>query len=84
MPKNPKALRGFLGLTGYYRKFVQGYGGITAPLAALLRKGSFGWNEKAEKAFQKLKEVMTNLLILGLPDFSKSFIIVCDASGEGI
>jgi hypothetical protein len=84
MPKNPKALRGFLGLTGYYRKFVQGCGGIATPLTALLRKDSFGWNERAEEAFQRLKEVMTNPPVLELPNFSKSFIIECDASGEGI
>jgi len=84
MPRNLKALRGFLGLTCYYRKFVKGYRGITAPLTCLLMKDSFGWNDEAEEAFQKLKEVMTSPHVLGLLDFSKAFIIVCDASGTGI
>jgi hypothetical protein len=84
VPRNPKALKGFLGLTGYYRKFVKGYGGIAAPLTCLLRKDSFGWNDEAEEAFQELKEVMTSPLVLGLPDFSKAFIIKCDALGAGI
>jgi hypothetical protein len=71
-------------LTGYYRKFVKGYGGITAPLTSLLRKDSFNWNERAEEAFNLLKKTMSTPPVLGLTNFSKHFIIECDASGEGI
>ncbi|WVY91755.1 hypothetical protein V8G54_037269 [Vigna mungo] len=84
IPKNAKALRGFLGLTGYYRRFVKGYGQIAKPLTQLLTKEGFCWTHEAQRAFDALKGAVSKLPILAVPDFSKSFTLEINDSSKGL
>jgi hypothetical protein len=82
-PRSARAVRGVLGLAGYYRKFVQNYGSIAAPLTALLKKDGFSWKDEAAAAFQALKAAVTSAPVLALPDFARPFVIECDALTYG-
>ncbi|GAU45812.1 hypothetical protein TSUD_115000 [Trifolium subterraneum] len=84
IPTNLKQLRGFLGLTGYYRRFIKSYAKIAAPLTDLLRKDAFCWNDTTQKAFEELQRAVTSAPVLALPNFQNTFILETDASGLGV
>jgi hypothetical protein len=83
-PKTLNILHGFLGLTGYYHKFVKNYGKIASPLIALLKNNSFICTPATAQSFQTLKMAMCTTPVLALPDFTKTFVLECDALRKGI
>ena len=83
-PMNVKALRGFLGLIGYYRRFVKNYSIIGKPLTELLKKEGFLWGVEAKAAFDMLKRAMSEVPTLSLSDFNQPFVLEIDASNYGL
>jgi hypothetical protein len=84
-PQNDSDIRSFLGLVGYYRRFIEGFSKISMPMMKLLGKGkTFEWMPRREVSFQELKKRLTTTPVLTLPDVEKPFSIYCDASGQGL
>ncbi|GJX87928.1 putative reverse transcriptase domain-containing protein [Tanacetum coccineum] len=84
-PKTPTEIRQFLGLAGYYRRFIEGFSKIAKPMTKLTQKKvKFVWGDKQEAAFQLLKQKLCSAPILALPEGSKDFIAYCDASIKGL
>nr|GEY66027.1 putative reverse transcriptase domain-containing protein [Tanacetum cinerariifolium] len=80
-PKTPTKIRQFVGLAGYYRRFIEGFLKIAKPMTKLTQKSvKFDWSEKAEDVFQLLRQKLCSALILALPEGSESFVVYCDAS----
>nr|GEU42315.1 putative reverse transcriptase domain-containing protein [Tanacetum cinerariifolium] len=84
-PKTPTEIRQFLGLVGYYRRFIEGFSKIIKSMTKLTQKGiKFDWGEKEENAFQLIKQKLCSASILALPEGSKDFVVYCDASHKGL
>ena len=83
-PTSVSEIRSFLGLTGYYRRFIENFSKIAKPMTALLKKDTkFKWTEECEAIFQELKKRLTTAPVLILPDICKDFQVYCDASCLG-
>nr|GFA82265.1 putative reverse transcriptase domain-containing protein [Tanacetum cinerariifolium] len=84
-PKTPTEIRQFLGLAGYYRRFIEGFSKIAKSMTKLTQKAiKFDWGEKEENAFQLIKQKLCSAPILALPEGSEDFVVHCDASHKGL
>lgn len=85
IPKSPKQIKQFLGLIGYYRRFVKDFAKIAKPLTLLLKKDAqFQWLSHQQEAFEQFKRILTSEPILQFPDFNKPFVLTTDASNYAI
>ncbi|GJR80862.1 putative reverse transcriptase domain-containing protein [Tanacetum coccineum] len=84
-PKTPTKIRQFLGLSRYYRRFIEGFSKIAKSMTKLTQKGvKFDWGEKEENAFQLIKQKLCSVSILALPEGSEDFVVYYDASHKGL
>ena len=84
-PRSVTKVRSFLGLAGYYRRFVKGFSMTTVPMTRLLQKNMrFEWSEKFQASFEKLKAFLTEAPVLTQPTFGKEYVIFSDASLNGL
>ncbi|GJV83242.1 putative reverse transcriptase domain-containing protein [Tanacetum coccineum] len=84
-PRTSSEVRSFLGLAGYYRRFIKNFSKIAKPLTVLTQKSkTYDWGEEQENAFQTLKDKLCNALVLALPNRPEDFVVYCDASGLGL
>ena len=84
-PQNVSEMRSFLGLTSYYRRFIENFGSISAPLTKMLENNRpFIWDDEGKKSFNDLRARLSSSPILSYPDFTKPFILDTDASDKGI
>lgn len=84
-PRSVKELRGFLGQSGYYRRFIRGYGLTAKPLTALLRQGVlWQWTEHEQQSFDQLKSAVCQAPVLTLPNFQEQFCVETDTSEQGV
>ncbi|XP_060960833.1 uncharacterized mitochondrial protein AtMg00860-like [Cannabis sativa] len=84
-PKTVTEVRSFLGLAGYYNRFVEGFSKISTPLTELTKKNQrFVWTDKCEASFQEVKQRLVTTPVLALPSDKEKFIVYCDASRQGL
>ncbi|WVZ89774.1 hypothetical protein U9M48_036138 [Paspalum notatum var. saurae] len=84
-PQTVTEIRSFLGLVGYYRRFIKDFSKIAKHMTALTQKNAkFAWSPKCEEAFGTLKKLLTSTPVLAQPDITKPFDVYCDASGSGL
>ncbi len=84
-PRNEKHVASFLGLLGYYRRFIKDFSRIALPLSELAKeKVKFSWGPKQEECFKMSKQIVTSDQVLALPDYDKQFVVTTDASGYAV
>jgi hypothetical protein len=84
-PTSVHQIRSFLGLEGYYSRFIPDFSKIAKPMTELLKKEvKFHWNDKCKEAFHTLRKLLTTAPVLAQPDSTKPFDVYCDASGTGL
>jgi hypothetical protein len=85
LPKTVSEVQSFLGLAGYYRRFIPNFSKIVKPVTELLKKeNKYVWSDTCDEAFKLLKKLLTTSPMLAQPDTNKLFDVYCDASGTGL